>query len=78
MENMNHSAIADRRRLQAIAHEVMIERGLLPDFSPAVLAETDAIATAALMRRRLMSNEWTWTSSPVSYIETRFRFQDSC
>jgi VacB/RNase II family 3'-5' exoribonuclease len=47
MENMNKSAIADRRRLQNIAHEAMIERGLLPDFSPAVLAETNAIAKAA-------------------------------
>lgn len=44
---MNQSGIGDRRRLRAIAHEAMIERGLLPDFSPAVLAETDAIATAA-------------------------------
>jgi ribonuclease R len=44
---MKQSGIADRQRLKAIAHEAMIERGLLPDFSPAVLAETDAIATAA-------------------------------
>jgi VacB/RNase II family 3'-5' exoribonuclease len=44
---MKQSGIADRHRLKAIAHEAMIERGLLPDFSPAVLAETDAIATAA-------------------------------
>jgi DNA-binding IclR family transcriptional regulator len=28
------------------------------------------------MRRRLMWTEWTWTSSSVSYIETRFRFRD--
>jgi VacB/RNase II family 3'-5' exoribonuclease len=29
--------------LTSIAHRIMVERGLLPDFSPAVLAETSAI-----------------------------------
>ena len=37
-----------RRRLQAIAHKVMLQRGLLPDFSPAVIAETNRIASAAI------------------------------
>ena len=33
--------------LQSIAHEAMLQRGLLPDFSPAVLAETNQITQAA-------------------------------
>ena len=33
--------------LRAIAHDAMVERGLLPDFSPAVLAQTETIAGAA-------------------------------
>src|SRR5262245_22875439 len=36
-----------RRGLQAIAHEAMRQRGLLPDFSPAVIAETNRIAGPA-------------------------------
>ena len=44
---MKQSGIADRHRLEDIAHAAMIQRGLLPDFSPAVLAETNAIKTAA-------------------------------
>lgn len=37
-----------KRRLQAIAHNVMLQRGLLPDFSPAVIAETNRITSAAI------------------------------
>jgi VacB/RNase II family 3'-5' exoribonuclease len=33
--------------LRNIAHEAMLERGLLPDFSPAVMAETQRITTPA-------------------------------
>ena len=33
--------------LHDIAHAVMLQRGLLPDFSPAVIAETDQIMQAA-------------------------------
>src|SRR5260370_17124106 len=33
--------------LQSIAHEAMLQRGLLPDFSPAVIAETNGITHAA-------------------------------
>jgi exoribonuclease-2 len=36
-----------KSELQRIAHEVMLQRGLLPDFSPAVIAETNQIARAA-------------------------------
>ena len=34
-------------QLRSIAHRAMVQRGLLPDFSPAVVAETEAIAAAA-------------------------------
>src|ERR1700688_3055813 len=33
--------------LQSIAHDAMLQRGLLPDFSPAVIAETNQITQAA-------------------------------
>src|SRR3984893_8866222 len=33
--------------LQSIAHEAMLQRGLLPDFSPAVIAETNQIMQPA-------------------------------
>src|ERR1700719_4141087 len=33
--------------LQSIAHEAMLQRGLLPDFSPAVIAETNHITQPA-------------------------------
>src|SRR3982074_2303617 len=33
--------------LQSIAHEAMLQRGLLPDFSPAVIAETTQTTRAA-------------------------------
>src|SRR6202521_2258209 len=36
-----------RDELQLIAHEAMLKRGLLPDFSPAVIAETNQITQAA-------------------------------
>jgi VacB/RNase II family 3'-5' exoribonuclease len=45
---MNRSAIPTRGTLQVIARRAMVQRGLLPDFSSAVAAETDAIATAAV------------------------------
>ncbi len=40
--NQNHRAI-----LQSIAHRVMLERGLLPDFSPEALAELGRLQTPA-------------------------------
>jgi exoribonuclease-2 len=36
-----------RDELRSIAHAVMLQRGLQPDFSPAVIAETDRITQAA-------------------------------
>ena len=38
---------SDNARLQQVAHDAMRERGLLPDFSPAVMAEADALTHAA-------------------------------
>jgi VacB/RNase II family 3'-5' exoribonuclease len=38
---------SSRDRLRAIAHRVMTQRGLLPDFSPAAVAETNAMTKAA-------------------------------
>ena len=45
---MSRSAIATRGTLRVIARRAMVQRGLLPDFSSAVVAETDAIARAAV------------------------------
>src|SRR5258707_12841315 len=47
---MHSPATASRALLRAIARRAMVEGGLLPDFSPAVLTETariDAAATSA-------------------------------
>jgi exoribonuclease R len=44
---MKQSNIAGRDKLKVIAQRAMIQRGFLPNFSSAVLAETDAIVTAA-------------------------------
>ena len=44
---MNHSHVASRPRLAEIARRVMLERGLLPDFSPAALVETNSLTRAA-------------------------------
>ena len=38
---------AGKNELQAIAHNAMLQRGLLPDFSPTVIAQTDHITQAA-------------------------------
>jgi len=39
--------MSSRGELKALARRTMIQRGLLPDFSTAVLAETDAVTSAA-------------------------------
>jgi VacB/RNase II family 3'-5' exoribonuclease len=44
---MNRPAMSSRGVLKPIARRAMIQRGLLPDFSPAVLAETAAVVSAA-------------------------------
>jgi len=55
-------------RLQYVAHDAMPERGPLPDSSPAVVAEVDALTHAAttmdatvrdLRRQLLMANRYT-------------------
>ena len=45
---MSRSDTMNRNQLKVIAQRAMSQRGLLPDFSPAILAETDAIAAAAV------------------------------
>ncbi|MEN3352599.1 MAG: ribonuclease [Betaproteobacteria bacterium] len=44
---MNQITGADKKRLSSIARRAMLQRGLLPDFSPDVMAETQAIVKAA-------------------------------
>ncbi|HLE05405.1 MAG TPA: RNB domain-containing ribonuclease [Anaerolineales bacterium] len=44
---MNQPSLPRRDELRVIAERAMVQRGLLPDFSAAVLAETDALVTAA-------------------------------
>jgi VacB/RNase II family 3'-5' exoribonuclease len=44
---MRHAAGSSKGRLRDIAHRAMVDRGLLPDFSPEALAETNAITRAA-------------------------------
>jgi VacB/RNase II family 3'-5' exoribonuclease len=44
---MSSSPSNGNTRLQRVAHDAMRERGLLPDFSPAVIAETRGLARAA-------------------------------
>jgi len=46
--NMNDADQDHRAILKRIAHRVMIERGLQPDFSAAALAELDLLTTAAM------------------------------
>jgi exoribonuclease-2 len=47
---MNQTLKPHRHDLRAIARSAMIDRGLLPDFSPAVVAETDGLAESAQER----------------------------
>ncbi|MGH2619911.1 MAG: RNB domain-containing ribonuclease, partial [Anaerolineales bacterium] len=44
---MNQSGLPRRDELRVIAERAMVQRGLLPDFSPAVMAETNALVSAA-------------------------------
>ena len=44
---MNQTTAPSRNQLRSIAHRAMLQRGLLPDFSAEVVAETSSIANAA-------------------------------
>jgi VacB/RNase II family 3'-5' exoribonuclease len=44
---MTTTHASGRQQLQQLAHAAMLQRGLLPDFSPAVIAETGRITHAA-------------------------------
>src|SRR5579872_4314858 len=44
---MNQGTDPCRKQLRSIAREAMLEKGLLPDFSAAVIAETNAITKPA-------------------------------
>ena len=48
MNTLNANTKQHRALLQNIAHRAMQERGLLPDFSPAALAQLEQIQTAAI------------------------------
>jgi VacB/RNase II family 3'-5' exoribonuclease len=47
---MNQASKQHRHNLRTIARRAMIDRGLLPDFSPAVVAETNALPQPAVER----------------------------
>ena len=49
---MNATGEQHRALLQQIARRVMVERGLLPDFSAEALAELGRIQAAASQRRQ--------------------------
>ncbi len=48
LEPMETAHRSGRNELRSIAHKAMLQRGLLPDFSPEVIAETERIARAAV------------------------------
>jgi VacB/RNase II family 3'-5' exoribonuclease len=48
MNRENRSDVPGRERLRAIARRAMAERGLLPDFSPAAMAQAEAIGGPAM------------------------------
>ena len=53
---MSHTGLGHRHDLQAIAHHAMIARGLLPDFSPAVLRELSGLTHPATERTSAIRN----------------------
>src|SRR5689334_20510551 len=61
---MTRSSSHDRKWLRGIARRAMLARGLLPDFSPAALAQTEAIAKAPLERRSIIRDlrDLVWAS----------------
>ena len=57
MPQTAHTDKQHRAILQSIAHRVMFERGLLPDFSTAALAELDRIQAPAMKKGALEGTE---------------------
>lgn len=61
---MSQNNKQDRTVLQQIAHQAMLDRGLLPDFSAEAIAELDKIQAPATMTGRPVSDlrEFLWAS----------------
>jgi len=59
---MNHDDRGDRAILQDIAHRAMLDRGLLPEFSPRALVQLEALQAPATdegrVARDLRSLPW--------------------
>jgi VacB/RNase II family 3'-5' exoribonuclease len=59
---MRHANAPARTRLRAIARRAMLDRGLEPDFSPAVISEVRSITSAAYDRSVRDLRELLWAS----------------
>jgi exoribonuclease-2 len=59
---MSQSDTQTRATLKSIARQAMLERGLLPDFSPEALAQTSALTRAAVDRNVRDLRQQLWVS----------------
>jgi VacB/RNase II family 3'-5' exoribonuclease len=59
---MSHPISKTRADLRSIARQAMLDRGLLPDFSPEALAQTKALAHAATDRNVRNLSDRLWVS----------------
>src|ERR1700739_2882908 len=62
MLRMSHPISKTRADLWSIARQAMLDRGLLPDFSPEALAQTKALAHAATDRNVRNLSDRLWVS----------------